>query len=141
LIVNTFSPSRNIRKEFAMKRLALCLAAIGVLGLAADQAFAQRMGSHSMAVQMTAGHGMHGSSYVGSVRHYGRGYGYGYRGHHGGYGYDPGCGPVYAHPYVPRHYGVGVPYYLNYRPYGSSYYRPHYGFSYRGSGLSIGIGF
>lgn len=119
-----------------MKRIALSLAAIGVLCLAADQALAQRVVSHRTATHVTAGHGIHRTSHIGTLHHYRQVGSY----RHGYYGYPGGCGRVYGNPYV-RHQYYSVPSHHQYRSYRSHYYRPYRGFSYSGPGFSIGIGF
>ncbi len=122
-----------------MKRIALSLTAIGVLCLAANQAFAQRVGSHSTAMHVSAGHGIHYAGLAGSGHHIQQ---VGYRyGHHGYRGYRGGCGAAIVPRYVPR-YSVGVPYYRSYRPYTPHYYGGYGGgFNYYGPRFSIGLGF
>ena len=122
-----------------MKRVAIGLAAIGLLGLAANQALAQRVVSPAVPTHVTAGQGIRADHvgtlhYYRQVGHYRPGY-YGrprYGGYHGGYG------PVVVpRRYVPRY----VPRHRYARPYGHPYYGPYRGFSYSGPGFSIGIGF
>ncbi len=131
-----------------MKRVAISLAAIGLLGLAANQALAQRVVSAAVGTHVTAGHGIQRADHVGTL-HYYRQVGRsrpGYYGRHRYGGYYHGYGPVvvprrYVPRYLPHHPPVGVPYYRYSRPYGQPYYRPYRGFSYYGPGISIGIGF
>ncbi len=125
-----------------MKRVALTLAAMGLLCLAANQAMAQRARAHSAAAHVTVGHGGHGAVHVGTLHHYRQvgHYQSGYLGHHRYNGHYGGYAHVAMPRYVPR-YPVAVPYYGCSRPYAYPYYRPYRGFSYSGSGLSIGIGF
>ena len=110
-----------IRKDEAMRRILLTLAAIGVLAVAANQALA--------------------GVYVG-VGGYGGGY---HGGHHGHHGY---CAPVVVAPrvYLPPRVVVPYPDYppvVYPRVYRPSYYypAPQSGFYYRGPGVSIGVGF
>lgn len=131
-----------------MKQAAISLAAIGLLALAANQACAQRAGSHSTPTRVTAGHGIRGPDHVGTLRHYRQvgHYRHGYHGRHrhggGYYGYGPVIVPHrYVPRYVPRHPAVVVPCHRYCRPYRHYYHRPYRGFSYYGPGISIGIGF
>jgi hypothetical protein len=126
-----------------MRRVALTLAAIGVLGLAATQAFAEGALSYPMAAHVAAKYGVHHPG-LQTTLHQVKRYGYG---HSRQYRYR---GPVYpyARPYVGRHPRVVVPFsghppvmhprvYPRYRP----YYRAPQGLRYYGPGFSIGIGF
>ena len=135
-----------------MKRVAISLAAIGLLGLAANQALAQRVVSPVVGTHVTAGHGIQRASHVGTL-HYYRQVGRsrpGYYGRHRYGGYHGGYAPVivprryvprYLPRYLPHRPPVGVPYHRYARPYGHPYYGPYRGFSYSGPGISIGIGF
>ena len=125
-----------------MRRVAITLAALAVLGLAANAAQAANRGalSYPMAAHVAAKYGIQHSGHNPAVLRQTsyRGHGsYGQRGSGGQYGhrgyYRPNYGSrtVIVHPPVYR-YPVYVP-----RP----YYGPYNGFQYYGPGFSIGIGF
>jgi hypothetical protein len=137
-----------------MRRIALGLAAMGVLGFAAHQAFAQSAVSRATAVQV-AGHGGPGSSSITSgayfleAGYYHRGYP-GYQRHHRYYG---GYGPMFVPPrvwgrpavviplpgygtVVPPPVYAAPPYYSPYY-----YYQPYRGFSYESPRFSFGFSF
>ncbi len=112
-----------------MRRVALALAVVGVLAFGAAQAQARPPHADR------------------SPHHSQRGRHHSYRGPHHGYGYHHGPSryhwpravvppPVVRHHYYGPRWAVPVPVYP--RPY---YYAPRSGFYYRGSGISIGIGF
>ena len=113
-----------------MRKIAIALTAVALLGLAISEAHAQGHGhSSSHRTVVTLRHpGVHG-------HHYGH-----HPGHYGvqRHGYYLGVRPTYfyaPYPRVYRSYGCyGSPYY-------GSYYRPYGGFSYYGRGVGISIGF
>ena len=117
-----------------MKRVALALATIGVLGVATSQALAEGALSYPMAAHVAAKYGIqHPGQHPKVQQHHAREY---YRSQHK-YRYRPGQRPVVVYPRYPT---VVVPYAVPYypRPY---YYVPYRGLQYYGSGISFGIGF
>ena len=134
-----------------MKRIALTLAALGVLGVAANRALAEGALSYPMAAHVAANYGIHHAGLTKAVQYQQvgrfsrRGYGHrGYRdyGHGGAAIHSRGCGcghcgggavvVPYSRHYYPRSY--------DYYPRSYNYY-PRPGFTYHGRGFSFGFGF
>ena len=123
-----------------MKRIALTLAAFAAVSLAASFAFAEGALSYPMAAHVAAKYGIQHSGLPKQVKiqevrrvrpgHHGYKY-YPRHGHHGHHYYYQA--PVVVQPYY-------VPYTRYYR-YPTPYYIPRSGITYRGPGVSIGIGF
>lgn len=126
-----------------MKRIALSLAAIGVLGIAVNRACAAGPLSHAATTQVTARYGAQHAGYPGA-----RYYGQGYPGFSTYPGYRRGYGPALVHPRMRHRPAVVIPFrghrpvihppIHRRRPYD---YWPDRGFSYSGPGFSIGIRF
>ena len=127
-----------------MRRVALTLAALGVVGLAASLAVAAdrpHASAPSAAVTLVSDHGQHGPSR-------------GYPGFRYGTPYHHDFGPRGFAPPARRPPAVILPYYWSYppvmyppvlyppvyEPY-PYYYRPRAGFHYFGDGFGISIGF
>ena len=124
-----------------MKRVALTLAALGVLGVGANRAFAEGALSYPMAAHVAAQYGVHHPGQNPAVIHQVNRYRHGYRGphHYRHPGYRYRHGPVIVHPPVRRLPVMVVPAPI-YRPY-PYYYSPYYGLQYSTPRFSIGIGF
>lgn len=127
-----------------MKQVALTLAALAVLGLAANQAFAKKGPSRSKDRKVAAKHGLkpagrhinadfyrqvHRKRYANPIH---RPPGYQHR--------RPRSVPVVVYPPLVRYPRLIVPYPRPYYPY--PYYPvPSRGIGYYGSGITLGIGF
>ena len=123
-----------------MKRVALALATIGVLGVATSQALAEGALSYPMAAHVAAKYGIqHPGHHPKVQQHHAREYYRQQYPRHGQHGYPRHYRhrPVVVYPRYPT---VVVPYAVPYypRPY---YYVPYRGLQYYGSGISFGIGF
>jgi hypothetical protein len=123
-----------IRKEIAMKRILLTVAALGVLACPVLAAGVPT-NSHLQASYIDANLDHRTPVNIVQVDHYYHGGHSG--GHHNGwYGPRVYYPPVWVNPQIVRPYPCPPPIY---RPY---YYTPPYaGFYYRSPGISIGVGF
>jgi hypothetical protein len=122
-----------------MRRVTLALAAVALVGLAANLAVAREpshRGAGQASLTLVRHHGHSGSSH-GSYGHGSRSYGYSHRypSHYRSYGHSRGPRTVY-----PPVWGYPpVPYPPIYRGYGYCYPRSSFGYYGRGFGISIGF--
>ncbi|MBN2476547.1 MAG: hypothetical protein JXB62_18175 [Pirellulales bacterium] len=125
-----------------MKRITITLAALGIVGLAANLALADGALSYPMGAHVAAKYGIHHPGHNPQVlyqeaarfRHRDPGP---YK-HHRGY---PRHGAVIVRPPVWAYPSVVVPAAPMYPRVYSPAYVPYRGFSYYGNGFSIGVGF